>query len=390
VAGPARLPRGIWILGFVSLFMDVSSEMIHSLLPVFMVSSLGASALAVGLVEGVAESTALIVKVFSGAISDYLGKRKALAVIGYGLGALSKPLFALASTVNGVLVARFTDRIGKGIRGAPRDALVADLAPPEMRGAAFGLRQSLDTVGAFLGPLLAIGLMLLYAGDFRTVFWFAAIPAAIAVLLLVFGVEERGSGAANRVTPAPIAWRSLGDLPRPFWLVVIAGGVFTLARFSEAFLVLRAQERGLPDALAPLVFVLMNVVFAACAYPAGKLADRLGGRALLAVGLGALIGADLVLAFAHGLASVALGVAAWGLHMGLTQGVLAAMIAASAPASLRGTAFGIFNLGCGVAMLVASALAGLLWDVLGPAATFLAGAGFALLALVAVARPSPD
>jgi MFS family permease len=389
VAGPARLPRGIWILGFVSLFMDVSSEMIHSLLPVFMVSSLGASALAVGLVEGVAESTALIVKVFSGAISDYVGRRKALAVIGYGLGALSKPLFALASSVNGVLVARFTDRVGKGIRGAPRDALVADLAPPEMHGAAFGLRQSLDTVGAFLGPLLGIGLMLQFAGDFRTVFWFAVIPAAIAVLLLVFGVEERGRGAAGRVTRVPIEWRSLGHLPRPYWLVVIAGGVFTLARFSEAFLVLRAQERGLPDALAPLVFVLMNVVFAACAYPAGKLADRLGGRALLAVGLGALIGADLVLAFAHGLASVALGVAAWGLHMGLTQGVLAAMVAASAPASLRGTAFGIFNLGCGVAMLVASALAGLLWDVLGPAATFLAGAGFALLALMTIARPQP-
>ncbi|MEX2241635.1 MAG: MFS transporter [Burkholderiales bacterium] len=382
MAGPARLPRGIWILGFVSLFMDVSSEMIHSLLPVFMVSSLGASALAVGLVEGVAESTALIVKVFSGAISDYVGRRKTLAVIGYGLGALSKPLFALASTVNGVLVARFTDRIGKGIRGAPRDAMVADLAPPEMRGAAFGLRQSLDTVGAFLGPLLAIGLMLLFAGDFRTVFWFAAIPAAIAVLLLVFGVEERGSGAASRITPVPIEWRSLGNLPRSYWLVVIAGGVFTLARFSEAFLVLRAQERGLPDALAPLVFVLMNVVFAACAYPAGKLADRMNGRALLGMGLVALVAADAILALAQDLTAVAFGVAAWGLHMGLTQGVFAAMIAGVAPTHLRGTAFGVFNFACGLAMLVASVLAGLLWDLLGPSATFIAGAAFSLIALV--------
>lgn len=382
MAGPARLPRGIWILGFVSLFMDVSSELIHSLLPVFMVSSLGASALAVGLVEGVAESTALIVKVFSGAISDYVGKRKALAVIGYGLGALSKPLFALASTVNGVLVARFTDRIGKGIRGAPRDALVADLAPPEMRGAAFGLRQSLDTVGAFLGPLLAIGLMLLFAGDFRTVFWFAVIPASIAVLLLVFGVEERGRGAASRITPVPIEWRSLGRLPRPYWLVVIAGGVFTLARFSEAFLVLRAQERGLPDALAPLVFVLMNVVFALCAYPAGKLADRMNGRALLGMGLVALVAADAILALAQDLSAVAFGVAAWGLHMGLTQGVFAAMIAGVAPAHLRGTAFGVFNFACGLAMLVASVLAGLLWDLLGPSATFVAGAAFSLVALV--------
>jgi MFS family permease len=386
VAAPARLPRAIWLLGFVSLFMDVSSEMIHSLLPVFMVSGLGASAFAVGLVEGIAESTALVVKVFSGAISDYVGKRKALAVIGYGLGALSKPLFALATTVNGVLVARFTDRIGKGIRGAPRDAMVADLAPPEMRGAAFGLRQSLDTVGAFLGPLLAIGLMLLYAGDFRSVFWFAAIPAAIAVLLLVFGVEEVSAPGPAPARAAPIDWRGLRDLPRAYWLVVIAGGVFTLARFSEAFLVLRAQEQGLPDALAPLVFVLMNIVFAACAYPAGKFADRLGGRALLGAGLAALICADLVLAFAPGLAGVALGVAAWGLHMALTQGVLAAMVATSAPAPLRGTAFGIFGLVCGVAMLAASALAGLLWDVLGSAATFLAGAGFTVAALVLLFR----
>jgi MFS family permease len=360
--------------------------MIHSLLPVFMVSGLGASAFAVGLVEGIAESTALVVKVFSGAISDYVGKRKALAVIGYGLGALSKPLFALATTVNGVLVARFTDRIGKGIRGAPRDAMVADLAPPEMRGAAFGLRQSLDTVGAFLGPLLAIGLMLLYAGDFRSVFWFAAIPAAIAVLLLVFGVEEVSAPGPAPARAAPIDWRGLRDLPRAYWLVVIAGGVFTLARFSEAFLVLRAQEQGLPDALAPLVFVLMNIVFAACAYPAGKFADRLGGRALLGAGLAALICADLVLAFAPGLAGVALGVAAWGLHMALTQGVLAAMVATSAPAPLRGTAFGIFGLVCGVAMLAASALAGLLWDVLGSAATFLAGAGFTVAALVLLFR----
>jgi MFS family permease len=386
VAAPARLPRAIWLLGFVSLFMDVSSEMIHSLLPVFMVSGLGASAFAVGLVEGIAESTALVVKVFSGVISDYVGKRKALAVIGYGLGALSKPLFALATSVNGVLAARFTDRIGKGIRGAPRDAMVADLAPPEMRGAAFGLRQSLDTVGAFLGPLLAIGLMLLYAGDFRSVFWFAAIPAAIAVLLLVFGVEEVSAPGPAPARAAPIDWRALRDLPRAYWLVALAGGVFTLARFSEAFLVLRAQEQGLPDALAPLVFVLMNVVFAACAYPAGRLSDRFGGRALLGFGLGALVIADLILAFAQGLAAVTAGVAVWGLHMALTQGVLAAMVAASAPVALRGTAFGIFGLVSGLAMLVASALAGLLWIVLGSAATFIAGAGFALVAVVLLFR----
>ena len=375
------IPRSVWMLGFVSLFMDVSSELIHSLLPVFMVSSLGASVVAVGIIEGIAESTALIVKVFSGAISDYLGKRKSLAVIGYGLGALSKPLFALALSVNWVLAARFMDRIGKGIRGAPRDALVADLAPPEIRGAAYGLRQALDTVGAFVGPLLGVLLMLLWAGDFRTVFWYATIPAVIAVLLLVFGVEEPRTGSTQRRPASPIQWRTLGELGGAYWFVVAAGGVFTLARFSEAFLLLRAQQHGLPDTYAPLVMVVMNVVYALVAYPMGRLADRMSHMTLLGAGLVALIAADLVLAQAQGLAAVALGVGFWGLHMGMTQGLLAAMVADNAPAHLRGTAFGFFNLASGVAMLIASILAGLLWDTLGSAVTFYAGALFSLAAL---------
>ena len=370
------------MLGFVSLFMDISSELIHSLLPVFMVSSLGASAFAVGIVEGIAESTALIVKVFSGAISDYLGKRKSLAVIGYGLGAVSKPLFALALSVNWVLAARFMDRIGKGIRGAPRDALIADLTPPEIRGAAYGLRQALDTVGAFVGPLLGVLLMLLWAGDFRTVFWYAAIPAVIAVLLLVFGVEEPRAGSIQRRPASPIQWKTLSELGRAYWFVVLAGGVFTLARFSEAFLILRAQQQGLPDTYAPLVMVVMNVVYALVAYPMGRLADRVSHMTLLGTGLVALIVADLVLAQAQGLAAVALGVVFWGLHMGMTQGLLAAMVADTAPAHLRGTAFGFFSLASGVAMLIASILAGLLWDTLGSAVTFYAGAVFSMTALI--------
>jgi len=374
------IPRGVWMLGFVSLFMDISSELIHSLLPVFMVTGLGASMFLVGVVEGVAESTALIVKVFSGAISDYFGKRKGLAVLGYGLGALSKPIFALALSVNWVLAARFMDRIGKGIRGAPRDALVADLTPPEIRGAAYGLRQSLDTIGAFVGPLLAIGLMLLWAGDFRMVFWFAVIPAVIAVQLLIFGVEEPGTGATRRNTSSPIRWQMLRDLGGAYWWVVAAGGVFTLARFSEAFLILRAQQLGLPDTYAPLVLVTMNVVYALAAYPMGKLADRMSHRTLLGAGLMVLILSDLVLAQAPGLAMVAVGVALWGLHMGMTQGLLATMVAGTAPAQLRGTAFGFFNLVSGIAMLIASVLAGLLWDTLGVAVTFYAGAVFSLLA----------
>ncbi|MFY9317547.1 MAG: MFS transporter [Burkholderiales bacterium] len=381
------IPRSIWMLGFVSMFMDISSELIHSLLPVFMVSALGASALAVGIVEGIAESTALIVKVFSGALSDWLGKRKALAVLGYGLSALSKPLFALATTVPLVLGARFVDRIGKGIRGAPRDALVADLAPPEIRGAAFGLRQALDTVGAFLGPLLGIVLMIALAGDFHAVFWFAVIPGVLAVLLLVLGVEEP-AGAARAGAPVnPVRWSTLASLGGAYWFVVAAGAVFTLARFSEAFLLLRAQQLGLPDAWAPLVLIVMNVVFAASAYPFGKLADRMSHRKLLAWGLGLLIAADLVLAQAGGLAAVAAGVALWGLHMGMTQGVLAAMVADAAPADLRGTAYGFFNLASGVAMLAASVLAGLLWDRLGAGTTFAAGAAFAAAALALILIP---
>jgi MFS family permease len=386
----AKIPRSIWMLGFVSLFMDVSSELIHSLLPVFMVSSLGASMLIVGIVEGVAEATALIVKVFSGTVSDYLGRRKHLAVLGYGLGAISKPLFALALTVEWVFVARFMDRIGKGIRGAPRDALIADLTPPTIRGAAYGLRQSLDTVGAFLGPLLAVGLMLAWSNDFRTVFWFALLPAVLAVLLLVFGVQEPEPPRDRRRLESPVRWETLGELGQAYWWVVAVGSVFTLARFSEAFLILRAQQLGLPDAFAPLVLVVMNLLFAASAYPIGKLSDRTSHRTLLIAGLAVLIAADLVLAQAAALGAVGVGVALWGLHMGITQGLLATMVSHAAPAHLRGTAFGLFNLASGIAMLAASVLAGLLWDRVGAATTFYCGAGFSLLALVMLgARGAP-
>jgi MFS family permease len=378
------IPRGIWVLGFVSLLMDVSSELIHSLLPVFMVSALGASALMVGIVEGVAEATALIVKVFSGALSDRLGKRKGLAVFGYGLGALSKPMFALAVSVPWVLAARFVDRIGKGVRGAPRDALVADLTPPGIRGAAYGLRQSLDTVGAFVGPLAAIALMWIFAGDFRTVFWFAVLPGVLAVLLLSFGVREPESRGRERNAQAALRWQTLKRLGHAYWWVVLLGAIFTLARFSEAFLILRAQQHGLPDMLAPTVLVVMNVVYAATAYPAGRLADRMSHRTLLCGGLAVLIVSDLLLAQAQDLMWIAAGVALWGLHMGLTQGLLAAMVSRTAPAEWRGTAFGFFNLASGIAMLAASVLAGALWDEFGAAATFYCGALLSGVALIMV------
>ena len=379
-SGLRAVPRGVWALGFVSMFMDISSEMIHSLLPVFLVGTLGASVVLVGLIEGVAEATAAISKVFSGWLSDRLGKRKFLAVLGYGLGALTKPVFPLAITPFEVLGARFADRIGKGIRGAPRDALVTDITPPEVRGVAFGLRQGLDTVGAFIGPLVAMGLMILFASDIRSVFAWAVVPAAIAVFLLVVGVEEPRRGTATEKRPVPIHWLEIRDMGGAYWSVVAVGVVFTMARFSEAFLVLRAQDVGLAVALVPVVMVVMNVVYSVVATPAGSLSDRIDRRILLAAGLGVLVLADIVLATAPTLSGVMVGVALWGLHMGLTQGVLAALVADAAPDRLRGTAFGVFNLASGVTMLAASALAGVLWAGLGPSATFAVGGVFAALA----------
>ena len=389
---PARpaIPRGIWVLGFVSMLMDISSEMVHSLLPMFLVVSLGVSVLVVGLIEGLAEATALIVKVFSGGLSDYLGRRKGLAVLGYALGALSKPLFALSSGAGLVITARLIDRVGKGIRGAPRDALVADIAPPEVRGAAFGLRQSLDTVGAFTGPLLAVGLMLLWANDFRAVFWVAVIPGLLSVLLLMVGVTEP-ERHANAPRTNPINRANMRRLSAAYWWVVGIGAVFTLARFSEAFLVLRAQQLGVAMAWVPLVMVAMNLVYAASAYPFGWLSDRVSHSRLLVAGLLVLILADAVLAVSTDWVSLLIGVALWGVHMGMTQGLLATMVADTAPADLRGTAFGLFNLVSGVAMLVASVVAGWLWETQGASFTFVGGGVFAVLALLVLGlRPSDD
>lgn len=383
----AKIPRTVWVLGLVSLFMDLSSEIIHALLPVFMTGTLGLSVAMVGLVDGIAEATASITKIFSGYVSDRIGRRKPLILAGYGLAALSKPLFPLAAGALPILGARFADRIGKGIRGAPRDALVADVTPPEIRGRAFGLRQSLDTVGAFAGPLIAIGLMVAFAGDMRLVFWIAAIPAFVAVALVVAGLEDRRAAPGDARPPIRLA--DLRQLGRGFWTVIAIGVLFSLARISEAFLVLRANGEGLPLALTPIVLVVMNLIYAAGAYPAGILSDRLPPHRLLLWGIGALIGSHLLLGLAGGLAGVFAGIALWGVHMALTQGILARMIADTAPSALAGSAFGLFSLLTGLALLVASVAGGLLWDRFGPEATFLAGAGLAALSglLVATRRP---
>lgn len=376
------IPTGIWILGFVSMLMDVSSEMIHALLPIYMVTVLGTSGLTVGIIEGIAEGTASVTKVFSGALSDWLGKRKWLAALGYGLAAFTKPIFPLASSVSWLVAARFVDRVGKGIRGAPRDALVAEISPPHLLGASFGLRQSLDTIGAFVGPLLAIGLMWLTADHFQAVFWIAVIPAFLSFALIAVAVREPERPPNMRRVRMPLSLTELRHLSAPYWWVVIVAAVFTLARFSEAFLVLKAQASGLPVMLVPAVLVAMNITYAASAYPVGILADRADRMMILIIGLLLLIAADFVLAFASGFIGLGIGVLLWGLHMGFTQGLFATLVADTAPAELRGTAFGLFNLVTGLALLAASVIAGGLWDTVGPRGTFLVGASFSAVTLI--------
>jgi MFS family permease len=377
-----EIPGGIWALGLVSLFMDLSSEMIHALLPLYLVGVLGASTLVVGIIEGIAEATASIVKVFSGALSDYLGRRKWLAAAGYSLAALAKPIFPLAGDIGWITAARFIDRVGKGIRGAPRDALIADLVPAGLRGAAYGLRQSLDTLGAVLGPLLAIALMALTADNFTKVFWIAVVPAFVSAAVIIAVVREPHRAHNMRAPRAPLSRAELRQLSPAYWLVVGISGIFTLARFSEAFLLLRAQSAGLPLTWIPSVMVLMSAVYALSAWPAGVWSDTIGRYRLLFAGFALLIAADLVLALGLTVAVVMIGVALWGLHMGLTQGLLSALVADTAPAYLRGTAFGMFNLVSGIAMLLASIIAGALWEWAGPEGTFLAGAVFTAVALI--------
>jgi len=376
------LPVGVWALGFVSMFMDISSELIHSLLPVFMSTVLGTSMITIGIIEGVAEAAAAITKIFSGVISDHLGKRKLLAGLGYGLAAMTKPIFPLATTINWVFAARFTDRIGKGIRGAPRDALVADIAPPKLRGAAYGLRQSLDSVGAFVGPVAAMVFMVWLAGNIRAVMWIAVVPAFIAVALLIFGVHDPEQKENTTGSQRVLIFSEARRLPTVYWMIVLLGSVFTLARFSEAFLVLRAQDVGVTMTYVPAVFVVMNVAYTATAYPAGVAADKFNQRMLLIAGLAMLIAADVILAAAASPLGVFIGSSFWGIHMGLTQGLFSKLVADTAPADLRGTAFGIFNLLIGVALLLASFIAGMLWSTFGPSSTFLTGAAFAMLTVI--------
>jgi len=385
-----KLPKGIWALGFVSMFMDISSELVHSLLPIFMSTVLGASMVTIGIIEGIAEATAAIAKVFSGIVSDYFRKRKYLVVLGYGLSAITKMIFPLATTIGWVFGARFADRIGKGIRGAPRDALIADITPPQLRGAAYGLRQSLDSVGAFVGPILAVIFMIWLANDIKAVLWIAVIPAFLAVFLLIFAVREPESSEYAVDVGSNLTLIDVKNLPQRYWFVVVLGAVFTLARFSEAFLILRAQDVGLTVTYVPAIMVVMNVVYAIFAYPAGAASDRLSARTLLVYGLMILIIADVVLAIAASPWITLLGAAFWGLHMALTQGLLSKLVADTAPAELRGTAFGILNLVSGAALLLASVIAGSLWSIYGASTTFITGALFAAVATLGLLFYHPN
>lgn len=385
------MPKGVYALGFVSMFMDISSEMIHSLLPLFLTGVLGASALSVGILEGIAEATASIVKIFSGAVSDWIGRRKPLLLLGYGLATLTKPLFPLADSFTTVLTARFLDRIGKGIRAAPRDAFLADITPEPMRGAAYGLRQSMDTTGAFIGPLAAMLLMIWTFNDYRTVFWIAVIPALIVILIIIFGIREPARATAPEKKTFPLKPNQLKLLSPVFWGVTMVASVLTLARFSEAFLILRGDSIGLDAAFAPAILIAMNVVYSLSAWPVGILSDRIGRQGLLVAGIAMLIIADIVLAYAHTPLLVYIGAGLWGLHMGLTQGIITAYIAGSVPAHLRGTGFGVYNFVTGVVLLLASVIAGYLWSAYGPVVTFIGGAAFSAVSLLGflVLRPIP-
>lgn len=379
-----KIPRTVWVLGFVSLLMDISSEMIHALLPLFMAGALGASAIWIGLVEGIGEGTALIAKVFSGVVADRFGHKKHLVFAGYFLGVVSKPVFALAGCMPVVLAARFFDRIGKGLRGAPRDAIVADVTDESIRGAAYGLRQSLDAAGAFVGPLIATLLLLLWTEDLRSIFWIALIPGAACLLLILIGVEDNVTETKNTKR---IEWNEIGSVMTPaFRQLVILGTLFSLARFSNAFIVLKAADIGIDQAWIPMIIVLMHIAFSLSSYPFGMLADRLNPMRLLALGMVLLALSDLLFAFAANTAVLILGVVLFGMHLGATQGIFSAIVSEVAVSHLRATAFGVFNFFSGIALLVSGLVAGGLWELFGAQYCFAGGVVFAVLTLVLIQR----
>lgn len=381
-----RVPALVWVLGRVSLLTDISSEMILAVLPVYLGTVMGVSMATIGLIEGIAEATAAVMRVFAGAIGDRLGRYKAIVVFGYGLSALSKIVFPFAGSPAPIFAARIIDRVGKGLRTSPRDAMIARATHPSILGRAFGIRQSLDTLGAVFGPLLAIVILGVTHNDFQLLFWIAVAPGVLAVIVLTRAAEEP-NGGATPLQRIPLTRADLARLGFAFWWIAAGAAFLTFGRGAKAFLVLRTEDVGVPLWLVPIAFVIMNTVYAATAYPVGGLSDRIDRRRLLAAGIVVLILSDVVLAMASGPWVGLLGVVLWGLHFGMTQGVLATLVVDSAPEPLRGTAFGAFSLLSGFALVASGALGGMVWDAWGPSTLFWLATGAATLSLATAWTP---
>jgi MFS family permease len=384
---PRKIARNVYALSAVSFFTDASSEMIYPLLPVFLTVTLGASAESLGIIEGAAETTAALLKLASGWWSDRVRRRKPLIAFGYGLASAARPLVAIAQSAGQVLAIRVTDRVGKGIRGAPRDALIADSVDPSVRGKAFGIQRTSDHAGAVVGPLLAFAVLNWWHTPLRKVFWLAAIPGAIALAIAIFVVQEQHAEPASKESVAT----SPSLLPKRFWGVLGAITLFTLGNSTDAFLLLRATQLGVPVALAPILWAMLHVVKSSTSTPGGVLSDRVGRKPTVVAGW--MIYAVVYLGFARATAAWHAWAlfAVYGVYFGLAEGPERALVADIVPGGRRGTAFGWYNLSIGIAALPASIVFGWIWDRSGPHTAFLFGAaiaGLASLALLAVPSSS--
>ncbi|OYV74113.1 MAG: MFS transporter [Gemmatimonadetes bacterium 21-71-4] len=382
---PHRLGRNVVALGLVSFFTDVSSEMIYPLLPLFLTMTLGASAAFVGAIEGTAESISALLKLASGWWSDRVGARKPFVLVGYVIASVTRPLIAIAQSATQVLAIRVGDRVGKGLRNSPRDALIADSVDPSIRGRAYGFQRAWDNAGAMVGPLVAFGLLQWEGLTMRHVFWLALVPGAIAVAVVIWGVREVPKRVASSGAPL--------DLSQPmggrFWAFMAVIFVFTLGNSTDAFLLLRARQLGVPISLMPIIWALLNGVKTVTNTPGGALSDRIGRKPTLVIGW--LFYAAVYLAFAHASRQWHAWAlfAVYGLYFGFSEGAERALVSDVVPAERRGTAFGWFNLAVGLGALPASLIFGEIWDHVGPGAAFTLGASLALAAAVGIVLVAP-
>lgn len=355
--------------------MKISSVIVFTLSPLFMTQVLGASIFAVGILEGILEVITLLARIFSGIISDYIHKRKSIIVVGYIFALISRPFLALATRMEDVFLGRAFDRIGNGLDATPRDALVGDLAPPQIKGACYGLRESLSRAGSFAGALLVMALLWLTEGNFSLVFWIGSIPTVLALMVLVIFVKDSPNQQAQHKKPThKFKLKDLKKLPLPFWLILLLSGLFMLSNFSGAFLILRAEQTGLDLHLTSLVMIIQNLATAGTAYPVGYLSDKMGRRSMMGVGIVLIVCSDLLLAWGGSLYTILGGVLLWGAEIGITQSILAVFLADTCPQDLRGTGFGLFHFINGCCLLLANVFAGWIWHDVNPSAMFLASA----------------